>query len=73
MGGRSWTPGGFCCPGGVEEGELFAQETYHSQDFRYETLGTPLLKVCPSNFISFESHKRLKVNFCHFHSSDGDE
>ena len=63
---------GVCCPLGVEEGELFAQETYHSQHFRYETLGTPLLKVCPSYFISFESHKRLKVHFCHFYSSENE-
>ena len=26
MGRRSGTPGGFCCPRGVEEGELSAQE-----------------------------------------------
>ena len=39
---------------------------YHSQNFRYETLGTPLLKVCPSYFISFESHKRIKGTFLSF-------
>ena len=44
IGGRSGTPGGFGCPRGVEGSELFAQETYHSQNFRYETLKSPLLK-----------------------------
>ena len=44
MGGTSGTPGCFGCPGGVREGELCAQETYHSQNFRYENLKSPLLK-----------------------------
>ena len=47
MGGRSGTPGGYGYPVGVEEGELFAQETYHSQNFRYKTLKSPLLKCLP--------------------------
>ena len=44
MSGRSGTPMGFGCPRGVGESELFAQETYHSQNFRYETLKSPLLR-----------------------------
>ena len=38
------TPGNFGCPKGVEKSELFSQETYHSQNFRYETLKSFLLK-----------------------------
>ena len=37
-------PGNFSCPKGSEKSELFSQETYHSQNFRYETLKSPLLK-----------------------------
>ena len=36
--------GNFGCPKGFEKSELFSQETYHSQNFRYETLKSPLLK-----------------------------
>ena len=63
------THGSFGCPEGVEKSELFSQETYHSQNFRYETLRSPLLKKklsMPSYLISCESHKRLKVHFCSF-------
>ena len=35
---KSDTPGNFGCPKGVEKSELF------SQNFRYETLKSPLLK-----------------------------
>ena len=38
------TPGNFGCPKGVENSELFSQETYHSQNFRYKILKSPLLK-----------------------------
>ena len=41
---RSETPGNFGCPKGFDKSELFSQETYHSQNFRYETLKSPLLK-----------------------------
>ena len=40
---KSETPGNFGCPKGVEKSELFSQETYHSQNFRYETLKSHLL------------------------------
>ena len=42
--GKSETPGNFGCPKEFEKNELFSQETYHSQNFRYETLKSPLLK-----------------------------
>ena len=48
------TPGNFGCPKGVEESELFSQEFYHSQNFRYETLKSPLLKktkYCLTSFL----------------------
>ena len=38
------TPGNFGCAKGVEKSERFPQETYHSQNFRYKTLKSPLLK-----------------------------
>ena len=38
------TPGNFGCPKGVEKSELFCQESYHSQNFKYETIKSPLLK-----------------------------
>ena len=41
---KSETPGNFGCPKGVEKSELFSQETYHSQNFRHETLKSPLSK-----------------------------
>ena len=41
---KSETPGNFGCPKGVEKSELFSQETYHSQNFRNETLKSHLLK-----------------------------
>ena len=41
---KSDTPGNFGCAKGDEKSELFSQETYHSQIFRYETLKSPLLK-----------------------------
>ena len=41
---KSEIPGNFGCPKGFEKSELFFQETYHSQNFRYETLKSPLLK-----------------------------
>ena len=40
----SETPGNFGCPKGAEKSELFAQETYHTKNFIYETLKSPLLK-----------------------------
>ena len=48
------TPGNLGCPKGAEKSELFAQETYHTQNFGYETLKSPLLKnyVCPSYIIN---------------------
>ena len=42
---KSETPGNFACPKGVKKSELFSQETYHSQNFRYETLKSPLEKT----------------------------
>ena len=49
MNRKSETPGNFGCPKGVEKSELFSQATYHSQNFRYETLkprgGTLQLKI----------------------------
>ena len=55
-------------PRGLKKNELFSQETYNSQNFRYETLKSPLLKnqVCPSYLVSCESHRRLKVHFVIF-------
>ena len=41
---KSETPENFGCPKGVQKSELFSQETYHSQNFRYETFKSPLLK-----------------------------
>ena len=41
---KSETPGNFGCPKGVLKSKLFSQGTYHSQNFRYETLISPLLK-----------------------------
>ena len=38
------TPRNFGCPKGVEKSELFSQESYHSQNFIYETLKSPILK-----------------------------
>ena len=40
---------GFCFPKGLWKNELFSQETYHSQNLRYETSKSPLLKK-PSVF-----------------------
>ena len=40
----SETPGNVGCPKGFEKSELLSQETYHSQNLRYETLTSPLLK-----------------------------
>ena len=45
MNRKSETPENFGCLKGVEKSELFSQETYHSQNFRYETLKSPLLKI----------------------------
>ena len=45
MNRKSDTPGNFGCPKGVEKSELFSQETYHSQNFRYETLKSLLKKL----------------------------
>ena len=44
------TPGNFCCPKGVQESELFSQKTYHSQNFRDETLKSPLVKTCMASY-----------------------
>ena len=44
----SETPGNFGCPKGAEKSELFAKETYHTKNFRYETLESPLLKKLSS-------------------------
>ena len=44
MNRMSETPANFGCPKGGGKSELFYQETYHSQNFRYETLKSPLLK-----------------------------
>ena len=38
------TLGNFGYPKGVEKTELFSVETYHSQNFRYEALKSPLSK-----------------------------
>ena len=38
------TPGNFGCAKGVEKNEFFSQDTYHSQNFRYETLKSPVSK-----------------------------
>ena len=38
MNRKSESSGNFGCPKGVEKSELFSQETYHSQNFGYETL-----------------------------------
>ena len=40
----SETPGNAGCPKGLEKSELFFQATYHSENFKYETLKSPLLK-----------------------------
>ena len=45
------TPGNFGCPKGAEKSELFAQETYHTKNFRYETLKSPLLKKLSMCFL----------------------
>ena len=42
--GKPETLRNFGCPKGVEKIELFSQETYHSQNFRYETLKYPPFK-----------------------------
>ena len=44
MNKKSETPENFGCPKGVKKQELFSQETYHSQNFRYETLKSSVLK-----------------------------
>ena len=46
------TPGNFDCPKGVEKSELFSQETYYSQNVRYETLKSPFLKKLSVSLIS---------------------
>ena len=61
----SETPGNFGCPKGAEKSELFAQETYHTKNFRYETLKSPLLKK--TKYVLLTS---LMVQFCHFHLSE---
>ena len=48
----------------LKKKELFSQETYQSQNFRYETLKSPLLKK--TKCVPHESHKRLKVHFLSF-------
>ena len=40
----SETLGNFACPKAAEKSELFAQETYHTKNFRYEALKSPHLK-----------------------------
>ena len=44
MNRTSETNANFGCPKGGGKSELFYQETYHSQNFRNETLKSPLLK-----------------------------
>ena len=49
-------------------------QSYHSLNFRYETVKSSLLKnqVCPIYFNSCEGYGWLKVPFCHFHSSQNE-
>ena len=68
MNRTSETPANFGCPK-VEKSELFYQETYHSQNVRYETLKSLILKktecVPITSFhvkVTCESHKPLKVH-----------
>ena len=76
MNRKSETPRNFGCLNGFEKSELFSQETYHSQNFRYETLKSHLLEMLSvslsPHFNSCESHKRFKVHLCHFHSSENE-
>ena len=59
-------------PRELKKREPFSQETYHSHDFRYETLKSSLLKKTNS-LISCEGHERLKLPFCYYHSSQQNE
>ena len=44
-------------PRELKKNELFSQETYHSQNFRYETLKSPLLTT-----LRCVSHTSFRVN-----------
>ena len=52
MNRKSETPGNFGCPKGVENSELFSQETYRSQNLRYETFKSPVLKKLSVSLLS---------------------
>ena len=56
MNRSSETPENFGCPNGVENSELFSQETYHSQNSDMQ----------PWNL------KQLQVHFCRFHLSENE-
>ena len=56
---KSETPGNFGCPKRVEKSELFSQEAYHSQNFRYETLKSPLLKKLSQRIFVIFTHQRV--------------
>ena len=49
---KSETPGNFGCPKGILKSELFSQGTYHSQNFRYETSKSPILKKLSMSLLS---------------------
>ena len=53
----SETPGNFGCPNGVEKSVFFSQETYHSQNFWYETLKSFEKTKC----VSLLPHRHVKV------------
>ena len=74
MNRKSETPGNFGCPKGVEKSELFSQETYHSQNFRYETLKSPLLKKLSMSLLPHFvlNSQTIEGTFLSFHSSEND-
>ena len=58
----SETPGKFGCPKGVEKkSELFSQKTYHSQNFRQETLKFPLLKKLSVSLLTLKGRSFCRL------------